>query len=80
MELDKIKATIKALQNKKEKVEAEKRELEFQLNKLRQEKDELEPQILELFGTKDKEALKAKMVELEAEAEKIIKECEALNI
>lgn len=78
VDIDALKKTIKALNDKKAKIENEKRELEFQLNKLRQEKQELEPKIQEIFGTTDKEALLAKLAELELEVGEIMQKAEAL--
>lgn len=78
VDIDALKKTIKALNDKKAKIENEKRELEFQLNKLRQEKQELEPKIQEIFGTTDKEALLAKLAELELEVGEIMQKAENL--
>lgn len=78
VDIDALKKTIKALNDKKAKIENEKMELEFQLNKLRQEKQELEPKIQEIFGTTDKEALLAKLAELELEVGEIMQKAEAL--
>lgn len=78
VDIDALKKTIKALNDKKAKIENEKRELEFQLNKLRQEKQELEPKIQEIFGTTDKEALLAKLAELELEVGEIMQKANEL--
>lgn len=78
VDIEALKKTIKALNDKKAKVENEKRELEFQLNKLRQEKQELEPKIQEIFGTTDKEALLAKLAELEQEVGQIMQKANEL--
>ena len=79
VDLDKVKQTIKALQQRKDALDNERRELEFQLDKLQKEKDELEPQIIEQFGTTEREPLLAKLSELESEVNAILNEAEALQ-
>lgn len=76
IDLEQVKATIKQLKAKKETLENERRELKFQLDKLEQEKQELEPQVLETFGTLDRDALLAKVADLEQEAQSLLKQAE----
>lgn len=77
--MDGVKDTIQKLQKKKEQVEAEAREVKFQRDKLQETLTSLEPQILEIFGTTDMPTLEKKLKELNAEAQSIIEEVEALD-
>lgn len=77
--MDDVKDTIQKLQKKKEQVEAEAREVKFQRDKLQETLTSLEPQILEVFGTTDMPTLEKKLKELNAEAQSIIEEVEALD-